>query len=75
MTGSDVISLGDSISRAVLSALAATDTFFLVDNEGNELLTYACGTLLVNDVSNILISEVLESRKNRVRSCLTETAK
>ena len=75
MSGSNIVGLCNSVNRAVLSALAASDTLILVDGEGKEALTYACRTLLVYNVSDILVSEEVKSGKNRVRSCLTKTAK
>ena len=74
MTGSNVVGLGDIINRAVLSALAAADTLVLIDNDGKKALTYACRTLLVYNVSDVLLAEELECCKNRVGSSLTETA-
>ena len=74
MAWSDVIGLSDSINRAVLSALAAADTLVLINTEGKEILTYACGALLVHNVRNVLVSEELKGCKNGVGSSLTETA-
>ena len=45
-----------------------------LDNVVNEVLTYACGALLVNNVSDVFFTEELECCKNGVGSCLTETA-
>lgn len=61
MSGSDVIGLDDSVRRAVSCALTAADTLFSVDSESDELLADACRASLVNDVLNILVSEVTES--------------
>ena len=66
MAGSNVVGLNDSVNRAVLSALATADTLILVDNEGKKALTYACRTLLVYNVSDILIAEELKCCKNGV---------
>ena len=74
MAGSNVVGLIDSVNRAVLSALAAADTLILVDVEGEKVLTYACGTLLVHNVSDILLAEEVEGCKNGVGSSLSETA-
>ena len=74
MSGSNIVGLCNSVNRAVLSALAASDTLILVDGEGKEALTYAGGTLLVNNVSYILIAEELESSENGVGSSLSKTA-
>jgi len=75
VSGSYVIGFVNSINRAVLSALAAADTLILVNCEVKESLTYACGALLIYNVSDILVTEELKSSKNRVGSSLTETAK
>ena len=75
MTGCYVVGLGDTINRAVLSALATADTLIFVDNDGKKALTYACRTLLVYNVSDILVAEELESCKNGVGSSLSKTAK
>ena len=75
MAGCNVVGLNDCIVGAVLSALTASDTYVLINSEGEHALTYACRTLLLNNVSDILIAEELKSCKNGVRSSLTETAK
>ena len=75
MSGSNVVGLDDSVNGAVLSALATSDTLVLINVEGKEVLTYACRTLLVYNVSDILFTEELEGCKNGVGSSLTETAK
>ena len=75
MTGCNVICLMDGVNGAVLSALAAADTLVLINNEGEKALTYACRTLLVNDVSYILVAEEVKSSENGVGRSLTETAK
>ena len=64
----------DSRSRAVAGALCAALALLRVDDIVEESLADACRASLVNDMSNILISEVFESRENRVRCCLTESA-
>ena len=74
MAGSNVVGFVDSINRAVLSALTASDTLILIDSEGEKALTYACGTLLIYNVCNVLVAEELECCKYGVGSCLTETA-
>ena len=74
MTGSGVVSLGNCTCRAILSAETASDTFFLVDVETEKALADACGALLINNVSDILVAEVTECGKNRVRSSLTKAA-
>ena len=74
MSGSNVVGLVDSVNRTVLSALAAADTLVLIDIEGEKVLTYACGTLLIYNVSDILVAEEVEGSKNGVGSSLSETA-
>ena len=74
MSGSNVIGLNDSVNRAVLSALATADTLVRIDGEGKKILTYTCGTLLVNNVCDVLLAEELEGSKHGVGSSLTETA-
>lgn len=64
----------DGVCRAVSCALGAALAELWVDGVVEECLTYACRASLLYDVSLILISEVLQSRKNRVRCCLTESA-
>ena len=74
MTGGDVVGSDDRIRRAVLGALATANALFGIDDELNQLLTYAGWTLLVYDVSDVLILEVAESRNNGVGSRLTKAA-
>ena len=74
MTGSDVVGSYNCITGAVLSTLTATDTLVSVDNDTGKILTAACGATLLEYVSLILLTEVAESRENRVRSSLTKTA-
>ena len=69
-----VICLADSGNRAVSCAKTAAYALFLFDLEAQQALADTCRALLVDDMSFILISERLESRKNRVRSGLTECA-
>ena len=66
MSGSYVIGFVNSVNRAVLSALAAADTLILVDSEVKKSLTYASRTFLVNNVSNIFVTEEFKGRKNGV---------
>ena len=58
MTGSDVIGSCNSICRTLLCAHSATDTLIKVNLELKQGVSYACGTLLINDMSNVLISKV-----------------
>ena len=74
MAGCNIVGLDNGVNRAVLCTLTAADTLVLIDNERNELLTNACGTLLFGNVSDIFVTEELEGRENRVGSSLTETA-
>jgi hypothetical protein len=74
VTFRNVICLADSVCGTLLSTHTAADTFFLVDREGKEILTYACRTLLVNNVCFVFVSEIFKCGENRVRSCLTQTA-
>ena len=74
MSGSNVVGLLDSVNGAVSCALATSDTLILVDVEGKEVLTYACRTLLVYNVSDILVAEEVEGSKNGVGSSLSKTA-
>ena len=74
LSGSDIIGLGDSSYRTVLSAEAAANAVVLDDLIAEQLLANACRTSALFDVSLILISELLDSRKNRVRSGLAESA-
>ena len=60
MAGSDVIGSDNGVSRAVLCALTATDTLVGIDLELNQLLADACRTLLVHDVSDVLVAEELQ---------------
>ena len=73
MTGCYIVGLGNAIHRTVLCALAATDTLVLINHEGEKALTYACGTLLVHNVSDILVAEEVEGSKNGVGCGLTKT--
>ena len=75
MTGSYVVGLGDTINRAVLSALAAADTLIFINYDGKKALTYARRTLLVYNVSDILVTEELKSCKNGVGSNFQEVMK
>ena len=58
VTGSDVVCSCDSVCGTLLCTHTASDTLVLENLELEELLTYACRTLLINDMSNVLISEV-----------------
>ncbi len=64
----------DSVCGTNARAECTTLTLISIDNVTEEALTYACGTLLINVMSYVLIAEEAESGKNGVRSCLTETA-
>ena len=64
----------DSVYRAVTCAERASLTLFGIDLVGEELLAYACGTFLVNDVCDIFVAEEVERGENRVGGCLTESA-
>ena len=75
MTGSYVIGLSDCVSRALLSALAATDTLVSIDMIIDKTLTYASGANLINNVSDVFLAEELKGCKNRVGSSLTKSAK
>ena len=74
MTGSDVVGLDDGINGAVLCTLAAANTLVLIDDEGNQLLADAGRTLLIDNVSDIFVTEELEGCENGVGSSLTKTA-
>jgi len=65
---------GDSTCRADSGAEGTTLTLVGVNNIAEKLLADTCGTLLINDVSDIFIAEESESGENRVRSSLTERA-
>ena len=60
MTRCNIVGLEDRVCRTVLRALSAADTFFRIDLELNELLTYSCRTFLVNDVSDIFVFKVAQ---------------
>ena len=62
MTGSYVVGLLDSVDGTLSLAKSATDTLVLVDNVRHKILTYLCGTGLIDNVSYVLVSEGLESR-------------
>jgi hypothetical protein len=64
----------DSIYGALTCTSGTTAALISVDLILHKVLTYVSRTLLVNDMSNILIAEVSESGKNGVRSRLTKTA-
>ena len=74
MSGSHVIGFVNSINRAVLSALTASDTLILVNCKVKKTLTYAGRALLINNVSDIFVTEEIKGSKNGVGSSLTETA-
>lgn len=74
MTGCDIIRSDDRFCRAVLSAHSASDTLILIDGELKQILADARGALLVHNMGDILIAEELQSRENRVRRGLTESA-
>ncbi len=74
LSGSDIIGLGDSSDRTVLSAQTAANALVLGDLIAEQLLTYSGRTSALLDVSLILISELLDSREYRVRSGLAESA-
>ena len=57
MTGCNVISSCDRVNGTISCAKAASDTLIGIDLELEQALTYARRTLLVNDMSNILISD------------------
>lgn len=74
MSGSNVVTLCDSVGRAVSRTFTATDTFILIDSEGDESLTNACGASLIYYMFDIFISEVTKSGDDGVWSRLTESA-
>ena len=65
---------GDSADGALSCAKSTAAAEVGLDNVVNEVLTYACGALLVNNVSNVFVTEEFECCKNGVGSCLAETA-
>ena len=67
MAGSDVVGLRDGLGGAVLLTSATANALLLVDFITHELLADASAAFLVNNVLNILIPEVVEGRKYRVR--------
>ena len=64
----------DGVRRAFFEADAALDAFFLIHLEFEKRRAAFGGTGLVNDVGLILIPEVLEGRKHRVGSGLSQAA-
>ena len=74
VTGSSVICLGDSANRTLSCASTAANALLSIDGVVEECLTYACGTLLVNYMSDIFIAEETKGRDDGVGSSLTETA-
>ena len=54
---------GDSACGTYSGAECASLTLVSVDGVGEKLLTYACGTLLVNDMGYIFVAEVSSKRK------------
>ena len=66
MTGGNVIGSGDSIGGTVLGAEAATDTLILIDDEVQQALADAGWTLLIDNVSDVLIAEETEGGENGV---------
>ena len=75
MALSDIIGLENSICRAVLCALTASDALILVNSEVGQALANACGANLVHNVSNVLIAEELQRGKHGVGSSLSKAAK
>ena len=61
VTGSYIIGLNNSVYGTLSFTKSTTDTLVLVNNVRHKVLTYLSGTLLVYYVSNILVSEGLES--------------
>ena len=61
---------GGTYSRAKRTTL----TLISIDGVSKKLLTNTCRTLLINDMSNVLISEVTKCRENGVRSGLSKSA-
>ena len=74
MSGGDIIGSDNGIGGAVLSTFAASDTLISIDLELDKLLADTCGTFLVHDVRNILVSEITKSRNNGVGSGLSKSA-
>ena len=60
MTGSGEIGLADCADRTLSLAKAASATLVLIDDLCHEVLANLSGTLLVDDMSDILVSEGLE---------------
>ena len=69
-----VVAFADCANGTLSCTESTTLTLISIDNEVEKLLTYACGALLINNVSNIFITEVSKCRNYGVRSSLTEAA-
>ena len=64
----------DCADGALSCAESTALTLICIDCVVEKTLTYACGTFLINNVSDIFVTEEFKSSKNGVGSCLTETA-
>ena len=71
MTGSGVISFMNSFNGTVSRAHSAADTLVLINCEGEKVLTNACRSLLVLNVSLILVAEEFQRSEYGVGSGLT----
>ena len=65
---------GDTLSRAVFLTDAAPLTAILVNDEFNHGFTYARRTFFLYYVSDIFITEIFHSGKNRIRGSLAQSA-
>ena len=61
---------GNCANRALARTSRTALTLFRIDDVAQQALADAGGALLVNDVSNILVSEVLQGGQDRVGSRL-----
>ena len=65
---------GNCANRALARTSRTALTLFRIDDVAQQALADAGGALLVNDVSNILVPEVLQGGQDRVGSRLAEGA-
>ena len=64
----------DRICRTGSRTERTTFTFIRIDLILKEIFTYSGRAFFIYNVSNILVSEISQSRKHRIRSRLSETA-
>ena len=65
---------GDRAGGAYTRAGGASAALVLEDRVGEKVLADACRASLLGDVRDVLVAEIAEGRKDRVRSGLTESA-